>query len=288
MEKVLISGLGLIGSSIARIIKQADEEVEIIGADPDDDTAQFLLSQKVIDQRTTFEQAAPQADFIILAAPVSVIINQLASLARLPLKADVLITDVGSTKVAVMAAAAPLMKRHLNFVGGHPMAGSHETGGRAGNGHLFDGAVYFLVGKTETNRKLNVFQALLKSANCRWQAISATQHDQLVSDISHLPHVIAATLVNTVADSLAAQPFGLEAAAGGFKDTTRIAASDPTMWTAIMLSNADQISQEISQFQTHLKKFQTALKQRDQVALNTFFQNAQRTRKSLDARRKPK
>lgn len=285
MSTVLISGLGLIGSSIARTIRDGDRKIEIIGSDPDDDSAQFLLDQQIINIRKSFEEAAIMADFIVLAGPVSVIVAQIHALQRLSLKPDVFITDVGSTKKTIMKAAQPLLAKGINFVGGHPMAGSDKSGGRFGTLNLFKNAIYFLVGKSQTNRKLADYQQLLSKSMIRWQPITAAAHDQLVSELSHLPHVVAVTLVNTITDSLDEKSIGLKAAAGGFKDTTRIAASDPTMWTTIMMNNTEQISRALSQFQQHLAKFQAALDTHDEATIKAFFARARASRKSIDERK---
>lgn len=282
MTTVLISGLGLIGSSIARIIKAGDSTVEIIGSDPDDESAQFLLDHQIIDQRYNFTQAASQADLIILAGPVSVILSQIDELAQLTLKDQVLVTDVGSTKQAVMTEAKRLTENGIAFLGGHPMAGSHLTGGQNGSVDLFSGSKYFLVTGSQTKQQLRDFEQILDMANVDWTEITAETHDKLVSELSHLPHVVAATLVNSIADSLVDDPVGLTAAAGGFKSTTRIAASDPNMWTAIMMSNSQVIAQELAAFQTALKHFEEAIQNQDEAAIYAAFEKAQQIRKSLD------
>ncbi|MFD1126531.1 prephenate dehydrogenase [Lentilactobacillus raoultii] len=285
MATVLISGLGLIGSSIARMIKQDHRELTIIGSDPDDETAQFLLNHQLIDRRQTFSEAAPLADFIILAGPVSVILEQINVLATLSLKSDVLVTDVGSTKETIMKTANQLIQNDINFIGGHPMAGSDRSGSRFGSSELFNNATYFIVGQTKNNRKLAQFQQLLSKAAIHWQPISSSSHDQLVCELSHLPHVIATTLVNTAVDDLEGEPLGLRAAAGGFKDTTRIAAADPTMWTAIMMNNTDRINQSLTQFQQHLAQFQKALTAHDESTIKQFLKRARTSRKSVDERK---
>lgn len=282
MTTVFISGLGLIGSSLARIIKQGDTDVTVLGADPNDDTSQFLLAQGVIDDCTTFAEGSVQADVIILAGPVSVITTQLAELATLPLKSSVLVTDVGSTKRQVMAAAKLVQDKGIAFMGGHPMAGSHETGSRAGRANLFDGAVYFIVNGTQRLEQRQLFQRLLAPAQLRWVTIDADEHDRLVSQISHVPHVLAATLINTAADELKNDPVGLKAAAGGFKSTTRIAASDPTMWTAIMLSNTEAITAQLDAYITNLTTIKAAIAAGDKTTIHDFFDQAQRTRQHLD------
>ncbi|EHO51880.1 prephenate dehydrogenase [Lentilactobacillus kisonensis] len=282
MKTIVISGLGLIGSSIARIMKQADPAIEIIGCDPDDDSAQFLLTQRVIDRRLTFAAAVPLADIIVLAGPVSVIIEQIRKLAVMPLKDNVLVTDVGSSKVTIMDAAQLLIDNQIAFLGGHPMAGSHESGSQSGRINLFAGATYFLVSGSQTRNQLSEFQRLMAPAKVRWTEIAANDHDQLVSELSHVPHVIATTLVNTVAKSVKNNQIGLQAAAGGFKDTTRIAASDPTMWTAILLSNGGEICKELEDFKAQLTQFEAAIRRGDRQEIFETLKKAQRIRQSLD------
>lgn len=284
MTTVLISGLGLIGSSLARVMRQSDELITIIGDDPNDDTSQFLLDQQVIDERGTLVNAAKRADLIILAGPVSVIVNQLQQLTQVTLKPDVLVTDVGSTKTQVMQASKALQQRGIAFMGGHPMAGSHESGGRAGRQNLFNGATYFLVNGSQTAAQVERFEHLLQAAQLSWVTVTAKAHDQLVSEISHVPHVLAANLVNTAAHQLAHDPVGLNAAAGGFKSTTRIAGADPTMWTAIMMSNADAISTQLDTYIEQLEQIKQAIKTQDQDAIYQFFDRAQTTRQRLESK----
>ncbi|GAX08232.1 prephenate dehydrogenase [Secundilactobacillus silagincola] len=282
MTTVLISGLGLIGSSLARIMKKSDLQPTILGDDPNDDTSQFLLGQGIIDERVTLLKAASRADIIVLAGPVSVIIDQLARLANVTLKPGVLVTDVGSTKTQVMVASQPIQKQHVGFMGGHPMAGSHKTGGRAGREDLFDNATYFIVDGSQTTAQTAQFKACLKPAKLRWVNVSAKAHDGLVSEISHVPHVLAANLVNTADHQLKHDSVGLSAAAGGFKSTTRIAGSDPTMWTAIMLSNSEAISEQLTTYMDQLKQIQEAIEAHDTEKIYQFFAHAKTVRERLD------
>ncbi|GAX01521.1 prephenate dehydrogenase [Secundilactobacillus silagei] len=282
MTTVLISGLGLIGSSIARIMKKSDVQPTILGDDPNDDTGQFLLGQGIIDERVTLLKAASRADIIVLAGPVSVIIKQLAQLTTVELKQNVLVTDVGSTKMQVMATAKRLQKRQIAFMGGHPMAGSHKTGGRAGREDLFDHATYFIVDGSQTPAQTAQFKACLKPAQLRWVNVSAEAHDGLVSEISHVPHVLAANLVNTADHQLKHDAVGLSAAAGGFKSATRIAGADPTMWTAIMLSNSEAISDQLTTYMAQLKEIQSAIEAHDADKIYQFFEHAKTVRERLD------
>ncbi|MCH5463373.1 prephenate dehydrogenase/arogenate dehydrogenase family protein [Lactobacillus sp. LC28-10] len=282
MTTVLISGLGLIGSSLARVMKKSDVQPTILGDDPNDDTSQFLLGQGIIDERVKLLKAASRADIILLAGPVSVIIDQLAQLTDVDLKPDVLVTDVGSTKTQVMAASQALQQRHVAFMGGHPMAGSHQAGGRFGRADLFDHATYFIVDGSQTLAQAAQFKACLQPARLRWVNVTAKAHDGLVSEISHVPHVLAANLVNTADHQLKHDSVGLSAAAGGFKSTTRIAGADPTMWTAIMLSNSDAISEQLTTYMTQLKQIQDAIDVHDTDKIYQFFAHAKSVRERLD------
>ena len=282
MATILIKGLGLIGSSLARIIKLGHPDATVIAIDPNQDNIQFALDHGFIDQASTsLVTAAGQADFIILAAPVSQIIADIHELAQLSLKSSVVVTDVGSTKQTVMNAAQELTTRGVAFVGGHPMAGSHLTGSVAGTADLFKDAFYFLVPAT-TDSGADRLQSLLSAAQVKWTPISAPDHDKLVAQISHLPHVLAYTLVNQTATTLAGQQPGIQAVAGGFKSTTRIAQADPTMWTAIMQNNRGDIVHQLDEYLADLQAVRDAIDQGDLATLKELFSTAARTRQGLN------
>lgn len=281
MTVVLIKGLGLIGSSLARIIKHSHENVQVTAMDPDDDNLRFALQHSIIDRATADFQDASQADFIILAAPVSQIVKDIHQLATMDLKAGVVVTDVGSTKQTIMKAAQELTAAKIDFVGGHPMAGSHLTGAAAGSIDLFKGAFYFQV-PTSGSDGMQKLQALLAAAQVKWAKVSAPEHDKLVAQISHLPHILAYTLVNQTAQTLKDQHPGIQAVAGGFKSTTRIAQADPTMWTAIMQNNRTDILQQVDGYITDLQAVRSTIAKRDWDSLQKFFSTAATTRKNLN------
>lgn len=281
MTTVLIKGLGLIGSSLARIIKQGHPDAIVLAIDPDKDNITFARQQGFIDQAVTNLEAASQADFIILATPVSQIVTDIRQLAQLPLKPSVVITDVGSTKQTIMHAAQVLTTKGIDFVGGHPMAGSHLTGAQAGKANLFKDAFYFLV-PTIKGDGAQRLQSLLTAAGVKWTPIKAEDHDKLVAQISHLPHILAYTLVQQTAHTLAGQQPGINAAAGGFKSTTRIAQADPTMWTAIMQNNRTDILHQLDEYITNLQKVRTAINKGDLTTLRELFSAATTIRKGLN------
>lgn len=281
MTTVLIKGLGLIGSSLARIIKQDHPDTTVLAIDPNQDNITFALQQGFIDRAVTDWQAASQADFIILAAPVSQIVKDIHQLVQLPLKPSVVITDVGSTKQTIMDAAQELTAEGIDFVGGHPMAGSHLTGSQAGKVDLFKDAFYFLV-PTIKGDGAQRLQSLLSAAQVKWTPISAADHDKLVAQISHLPHILAYTLVQQTAHTLAGQQPGINAAAGGFKSTTRIAQSDPTMWTAIMQNNRADILQQLDEYLADLQSVRAAIDKGDLTTLKNLFSKAATVREGLN------
>ncbi|ETY74660.1 prephenate dehydrogenase [Lactiplantibacillus fabifermentans] len=286
MTKVLINGLGLIGSSLALAIKQVAPAVTIVGSDRQSATLSQAQAHQIVDEVTTdFSKAALAADVIILAGPVSVITANLAELATLTLKPHVLVTDVGSTKQSVMRAARPLQQQGITFIGGHPLAGSHKSGVLAGRANLFENAYYLLVPGLADTAAIQQLQQLLRGLHVKWLTVTAIQHDRLVSQISHLPHVVAAALVNQTQNTLADSPLGLRLAAGGFKSITRIASADPTMWTAILLNNATQITSGLQGYIDELTQVQAAITAKNEPAITRFFTQAKTTRDALGPER---
>ncbi|AVK62791.1 prephenate dehydrogenase [Lactobacillus sp. CBA3606] len=282
MTQVLINGLGLIGGSLALAIRQAHADVWLMGSDRQASCLMYAKQHRIIDEVVTdFATAAIKADVIILAGPVSVIRADLSLLATLALKPQVLVTDVGSTKQTIIAAAQPLQARGISFIGGHPMAGSQRTGVAAGRADLFENAFYFLVPGLTPPSAMTQLKKLLRATKVKWLPVTPLQHDRLVGQLSHLPHVVAATLVNQTHTALADSPMGLRLAAGGFKSLTRIASADPAMWTAILLNNTELVLRQLSQFSGALAQIEQAIQGQDAVAIEAFFTQAKVTRDQL-------
>ncbi|WP_283679803.1 prephenate dehydrogenase/arogenate dehydrogenase family protein [Lentilactobacillus sp. Marseille-Q4993] len=281
MTTVFISGLGLIGSSIARIIKQTDQTVTITGFDPNPINGNFLEEAGVIDQTLDFKAGAEMADIIFLAAPVEQIKDQIQQLTTLPLKTGVIVTDAGSTKRDVIEASHDLPDT-VHFIGGHPMAGSHKSGAPAGTATLFNNATYFLVPGVDDQTGTTTIQRLLASAGCHWQIVSPDEHDMIVAELSHVPHVAAFALANSVANKLHPIPDVIQAAAGGFKDTTRIAASNPQVWTDILLTNRDQVLDGLKDYQQELAKLSQLIEDGNEIELTKYLDQAKTIRQEID------
>lgn len=281
MTTVFVKGLGLIGSTLIRAIRQQHPQYRIVGSDISTATLDFAIEQGLIDDAGTNLYQADQADFIILAGPVSAIVKDLHDLARLELKPGVIITDVGSTKQTIIDAAQTLIERGDVFIGGHPMAGSHESGIQAGRVDLFKDAYYFLI-PTSGSNGVSELKDLLNGLNVNWYLIHARQHDKIVAQLSHVPHVIATALMTQSAATFKDHLELLKLAAGGFKSTTRIAKSDPTMWSAIMHNNRELIVQQLDEYLNELQSLRQAITADDQEKLFAVFSKAKADREKLD------
>ncbi|MCO7125859.1 prephenate dehydrogenase [Sporolactobacillus shoreicorticis] len=288
MKTIVIDGLGLIGGSIALAIRQQWPQYKIIGVDINHHSLTYAKEREIIDDGfAQLQNCAGKADIILLAAPVSVILKHMDQLTQMQLKPGVIITDVGSTKKQIMAKASLFIDQGIHFIGGHPMAGSHKTTITASRANLFQSAYYFLISDTLNDRPskkaVDELQALLFGLNVKWQLVSARQHDQIVAQISHLPHILASGLVNMAQDEFRGSTLSLKLAAGGFRSLTRIASSDPDMWTDILLSNRQTLIDKIDTFNELLQHVKAAILSSDRTAIRNYFRRAKITRDSINA-----
>ena len=275
-KKVFILGLGLIGASLCRAIK--NPSIELFGWDHSAETREIALEVGLVDQITSIEEAK-QMDIIILAVPVLASLSYLQVLAKLPLKASVIVTDTGSTKNEVMKIAKELP---FTFIGGHPMAGSHKSGVKAGNPNLFEEAYYILTPFEESDAVPLI--ELLTPTRAKFVVIEPEAHDEIVGVLSHLPHIVAAGLVK-MGDNLSEEhPRATQLAAGGFRDITRIASSDPQMWTDILLTNRPALLHLIEEWQNQMNQIKSNLLAKDQSAIYAFFDQAKQSRDLLPAK----
>lgn len=275
-EQILIIGLGLIGGSLGIAIKQGQPQVTISGWD-NPETLQIALEKGIIDEvPVDLATAAKTADVILLAVPVRTALDYLAQLAQLELKPSVIVTDASSTKSEICTAAAAYP---FTFVGGHPMAGSHKSGVTAADGELFEEAYYIFT--SENQPAVKKLQGLLQGTRAKYVEMSPAEHDQITGMLSHLPHIIASALVNQADGFNQQHPRAKQLAAGGFRDITRIASSDPQMWTDILMSNRTFLLQLMDQWQQGMSQVRDWLSQTDEAAIYHFFDSAKDTRDRL-------
>ncbi|GGE38837.1 prephenate dehydrogenase [Pullulanibacillus camelliae] len=279
-NKIFVVGLGLIGGSLAKAFHE-HSNTTITGFDPDQATCKKALELGVVDtiERSVGEGAA-EADLILLAAPVSGIIKLLDELAAITLKPDVIVTDTGSTKKGIRDQARHVLGPEVCYIGGHPMAGSHKSGVMAAKADLFENAFYFITPEKNTpSEQVERLKGWLVPTRAKVMAIDPESHDEVVGVISHFPHIVAAGLVHQLHLNPMNQALDLpRLAAGGFRDITRIASSDPTLWQDIIMNNKAvliKLFEDWDKVMTHVKD---SLLAQDVEAIFQFFQKAKMAR----------
>ncbi|SFK00350.1 prephenate dehydrogenase [Halobacillus dabanensis] len=286
-QTVLIVGLGLIGGSIAMNIAKK-EEVFIIGIDGDEDTLNMALKQGVIDQASfNFSESAKEADICILATPISITINYLQQLQSIDLDKPLLVTDVSSVKNQVLEAANRLEHPLLSFVGGHPMAGSHKQGYTAAKPHLFENAIYVLTPSVHANQnEAERLKDLLSETNARFLTFTTEEHDEMTAVISHFPHLIASSLVHQAKEWQARHPYIKHLAAGGFKDITRIASSNPKLWQDIFFQNKRLLISMLEEWIGEMEQVKEFLTNGEKERTYQYLSDAKQYRDGLPSKEK--
>jgi len=239
-KKVCIVGLGLIGGSLARAISERGLSSHVTGIDVDNRNLKEALDEGAIHSCGEIPGAFDGADLLILATPVDTTLNLISQISP-HLSPGMIVTDVASTKEKIVSRASTVLPDNVLFVGGHPMAGSEKNGFRNSIPNLFDAAYYFITPTEYTSRDaIKKIKSLVKAIDAVPVEMPPGEHDQVVAALSHLPHLTATALVNILCDR-PGYPGFLPLAAGGFKDTTRIASSNPIMWQQILHSNSEKI-----------------------------------------------
>ena len=284
-KTIYIAGLGLIGASMALGIKRDHPDYEILGYNRSQASRDIALERGMIDRATDdFASFAPLADVIILTLPIKQTITFLQDLATLDLKEGVIISDAGSTKSAIVATAENCFTdKPVRFVGAHPMAGSHKTGAASADVNLFENAYYiFTPSSLTTPDTLEEMKDLLSGLHARFIEIDAEEHDRVTSQISHFPHILASGLMEQTASYAEEHEMARRFAAGGFRDMTRIAESEPGMWTSILLSNRDTIIERIEDFKGRLDEIEQAISKGDENQIWNFFNQAREQRQAME------
>lgn len=274
-------GLGLIGGSIARALKQNRNDIRIIACDPNEETRCLALSSQIADAVYEFPtEALRECDFLFLCAPVSHNDENLEKILSFR-KADCILTDVGSVKSPIFEHIHALDLEDC-FIGGHPMAGSERIGFANSKAGLLENAYYIMAPAAKVSPdKIDAFRDLILSMGAIPLLMDSVKHDYVTAAISHLPHLIASSLVNLVHDHDDENGMMKTIAAGGFKDITRIASSSPVMWQQICLTNTENISELLSDYIRSLQDIKEKLDHKEPEALYSFFDNARIYRDSF-------
>ncbi|KQY34162.1 MULTISPECIES: prephenate/arogenate dehydrogenase family protein [Rhizobium/Agrobacterium group] len=282
-ETIALIGIGLIGSSIAREIKDKGLAGTVVVSTRSDATLKRAEQLNLGDRYTTSAaDAVKDADLVIVSVPVGASGAVAAEIAP-NLKPGAIVTDVGSTKGSVIAQMAPHMPQGVHFIPGHPIAGTEYSGPDAGFIGLFKGRWCILTPLPDTDEtakaKLRTFWETLGSMV---DDMDPEHHDKVLAIVSHLPHIIAYNIVGT-ADDLEAvtESEVIKYSASGFRDFTRLAASDPTMWRDVCLHNKDAILEMLSRFSEDLAYLQRAIRWGDGDKLFDLFTRTRAIRRSI-------
>lgn len=282
MKTIGFIGLGLIGGSIAKAIRKFHPDYHILAYARHKETLAAALNIGVIDGVLEKEdERYKTCDYIFLCAPVEYNIEYLKYLKNI-ISDNCIITDVGSVKGPIHEAVEKLEMDHC-FIGGHPMAGSEQSGFSNSSDHLLENAYYILTpgGQVSLN-KLTEFSELVDSLGAIPMVLTAEEHDFITAGVSHLPHIIASSLVNLISALDNDAEYMKTIAAGGFRDITRIASSSPVMWQQICLENTKNISTVLDEYIRMLIQIRCSVDNRDADQLYQLFAASRDYRDSID------
>ncbi len=282
-ERLCLIGIGLIGSSIAHIARQKALARTIVAMDVSADVrrrvAELGLADKVAE---TAEVAVHDADLVILCVPVGAI-GEVARAIAPHLRDGAILSDVGSVKSAVIADVAPCLPKNVHFIPAHPVAGTEQSGPDAGFAALFRNRWCILTPPLEADPKAVArLAAFWTAAGANVEIMNPAHHDLVLAITSHVPHLIAYNIVGTAADlEEVTQSEVIKFSAGGFRDFTRIAASDPTMWRDVFLNNKEAVLEMLGRFNEDLTALQRMIRRGDGQGLFDLFTRTRAIRRGI-------
>ncbi len=280
-SRVAIIGMGLIGSSLARAIKARMPAVRLVVYDQSEDVRDRVISlglaDDVCDQAAT---AVIDAELVILCVPVGAMAAVAAEIAD-DLAAGAVISDVGSVKESVLKALTAALPGHVRVVPGHPVAGTERSGPEAGFATLFEGR-WCILTPAAPSAASEQLQAFWERLGAKVELMEAAHHDRVLAVTSHLPHLIAYSIVGTASDlETVTRSEVIKYSAGGFRDFTRIAASDPVMWRDVFLTNREAVLETLGRFTEDLVALQRAIRWGDGETLEALFTRTRAIRRSI-------
>ena len=281
-RNVLVIGLGLIGGSIALALQKAPQ-TKIYGYDALPQTRELAKTLKVVHEIVENPiEVADKMDFIIFGTPVSATLKWMEQLKDWVLKKDVIVSDTGSTKALIMKKAEELKGMGITFIGGHPMAGSHKSGVTAAKPYLFENAYYMLTPfENELAKNIEKLDNLLKYTLGKLVKVDAIEHDHMTAVVSHFPHIVAASLVHQLQLENAQLPMTRSLAAGGFRDITRIASSNPILWRDITIQNRGELIDQLNQWMAEMERVKSLLEDGNVDMIEQYFAVAKEVRDAL-------
>lgn len=279
-KQVAVVGLGLMGASLAAALKTRHACGEVIGIARRAGTTALALERGLVDRATTKLNAVAEADVVVLATPVRAVIELLPQVGQLA-KPGCLVMDLGSTKIDIVRVMATLPK-HVQPVGGHPMCGKETSGLAAAEPDLYQGRAFVLSPLDRTSAQaLGLAQELVEATGARPLVLGAERHDRLVAAVSHLPYLMSCALVAATEDLAQGDETVWSLTASGFRDTSRLAASDVTLMTDILLTNREAAIEALDTCQAHLHDLANFLLGGDEEGLRTALDATRERRRSI-------
>lgn len=281
-EVITVAGLGLMGGSLAAALRQADADLKLRGVDTDPLVVAQAVEQGIVDEATTdLADGVDGATIVVLATPVRTIIELIGRLGPL-LGEGCLLLDLGSTKAAVVEAMMAL-PAHIEAIGGHPLCGREVSGLAAAEATLYRDKVFVLCPLPRTRpAALERAETLVRAVGARPLLMDPARHDRLIAMTSHLPYLLATSLIAAAEEMARHDDLLWEVVASGFRDTSRLAASNVTVMTDILMTNRAAVGEALRYCQSYLDRLAAWIENGDETALREAMRRAQRRREELN------
>ncbi|MBM3248492.1 MAG: prephenate dehydrogenase/arogenate dehydrogenase family protein [Candidatus Omnitrophica bacterium] len=276
-NQITIIGVGLIGGSLGMAVKKNRLAKKVVGFARKKKTMRQALKSKAIDKGTlNLKEAVKDADLIVLATPAQTIIELAFKIAKLA-KKDCIVTDVGSSKLRIVSSLEKILPKNMKFIGAHPLAGSEKKGVEFSCADIFKKSLCILTPTSKTKKDaFDKVKKLWAGVGACVKTLSPSEHDRVLAYISHLPHIIAFSLIQSIPDEF------LELSPRGLKDMTRIASSDPILWRDIFSSNKTQVLDAVGDFASSLEKFVKLVGSNDTAKLTKILSAIKNKRDKLE------
>jgi len=282
-KKVCIIGCGLIGSSIARAIKKNNLSVKIVSSNRSDTTNKKVIKLNIVNESSSdTKKMVKESDLIIIATPLSSYKSLIFKIKN-SLKNGAILTDVGSVKEKAISLIEKNIPKNVSWISSHPIAGTEESGPEAGFSELFKDRWCIITPSSQAKKRdIKLLRNFWKKIGSRVDIMDAKQHDYILSITSHIPHLIAYNIVNMTLNIKKKQKQEIvKYSAGGLRDFTRIAASNPIMWRDIFIQNRKNASIMIDKFIENLKDLKKAIKNKNEKKLEKIFTKTKKIRKEI-------
>ena len=282
-NQLSIIGCGLIGSSIFKALKKKGSVKKLITFDNDESVTKIIRKEKLTDKIvSSLEEAVHDSQLVLISTPFSSFESIVGSLKKY-LKPGTILTDTNSVKKGPNEIIKKINLKNVSWIPGHPVAGTEKSGPISGSAELFENRWTILSPSSETDQSdIKKVSDLWESIGSKVKIMSATDHDKILSLTSHLPHVIAYNIVKTTTDNNEKLKTDvIRYSAGGLRDFTRIAASNPTMWKDIFIDNSDLIIDAINNFSRNLEEFKKIIAEKDGKKLLSIFEKAKESREAV-------